>query len=71
VVKITGNSRIWEHLPEHMDVTVGAIANGMPLPAAGEHIYDVIIESASGRLTKAEQNGYTKSMNIYTVGPVL
>jgi altronate dehydratase large subunit len=71
VVKITGNSRTWEHLPEHMDVTVGAIANGMPLPAAGEHIYDVIIESASGRLTKAEQNGYTKSMNIYTVGPVL
>jgi hypothetical protein len=34
-------------------------------------LYGEMVEFASGRLTKAEICGYTKSMDIYVVGPVI
>jgi altronate dehydratase len=34
-------------------------------------IFEEILEAASGKLTKAEISGYTKVMDIYTVGPVI
>jgi len=71
VVKITGNGRTWAQLPEHMDVDVSGIADGLSLAEAGERIYASLLQAASGRPTKAELTGYTRSMDIYTVGPVL
>jgi altronate dehydratase large subunit len=71
VVKITGNGRTWAQLPEHMDVDVSGMADGLRLAEAGERIYASLLQAASGRPTKAELTGYTRSMDIYTVGPVL
>ena len=72
VIKITGNSRTWEHLQDHMDLTVSGVMEGAEtLPEAGKRIFDEIVEVASGKLTKAEISGYTKAMDIYTVGPVI
>jgi len=72
VVKITGNPVTWDRLRDHMDMNVGAIMEGEEtLPKAGERIFNEIIEVASGKLTKAEISGYTKAMDIYTVGPVI
>jgi len=72
VIKITGNQNTWEKLQDHMDLNVSGVMEGTEtLPAAGKRIYDDILEVASGKLTKAEISGYTKAMDIYTVGPVI
>ncbi len=72
VIKITGNSRTWEHLQDHMDLDVSAVMRGdETLPEAGKRIFQEILEVASGKMTKAEISGYTKAMDIYTVGPVI
>ena len=72
VIKITGNSRTWEHLQDHMDLDVSAVMRGAEtLPEAGKRIFQEILTVASGKLTKAEISGYTKAMDIYTVGPVI
>ena len=72
VIKITGNSRTWECLQDHMDLNVSGVMEGSEtLPEAGKRIFDEILEVASGKLTKAEISGYTKAMDIYTVGPVI
>jgi altronate dehydratase large subunit len=72
VVKITGNIVTWQKLRDHMDCYVGTIMEGTEtVPAAGERLFDEFLEFASGRLTKAEICGYTKSMDIYVTGPVI
>jgi len=72
VVKITGNRRTWEHLRDHMDVDVSSVMEGAEsLAEAGDRIFKEILEVASGKLTKAEISGYTRAMDIYTVGPVI
>ena len=72
VIKITGNQNTWEKLQDHMDLNVSGVMEGTEtLPAAGKRIFNDILEVASGKLTKAEISGYTKAMDIYTVGPVI
>ncbi len=72
VVKITGNKVTWERLRDHMDLFVGTIMEGTEtLPAAGKRLFAEFFEFASGRLTKAEISGYTNSMDIYVLGPVI
>ena len=72
VVKITGNPNTWQKMRDHMDVDVSGVIEGTEtLRQAGERLLGELVEVASGRLTKAEISGYTKSMNIYTVGPVI
>lgn len=72
VIKITGNNRTWNRLQDHMDLNVSGVMEGHEtLPEAGKRIFNEILEVASGRLTKAEISGYTKAMDIYTVGPVI
>ncbi len=72
VVKITGNERTWVSLQDHMDIYVGTILVGKEtLSEAGKRIFSELLEFASGKLTKAEISGYTDSMDIYVVGPVI
>jgi len=72
VIKITGNKITWDKLRDHMDIDVSSIMEGSEtLPNAGKRIFQEMMEVASGKLTKAEINGYTKAMDIYVVGPVI
>ncbi len=72
VVKITGNSRTWNKLQDHVDVNVSSILDGTEtLQSAGKRIFTEIMEVASGRKTKAEISGYTKAMDIFMIGPVI
>jgi altronate dehydratase large subunit len=72
VVKITGNPLTWHRLRDHMDIDVSAVMEGEEsLREAGKRIFQEILDVASGKLTKAEISGYTKAMDIYTIGPVL
>ncbi len=72
VVKITGNKVTWDKLRDHMDLYVGTIMEGTEtLPAAGRRVFTELFAFASGQLTKAEISGYTDSMDIYVLGPVI
>jgi altronate dehydratase large subunit len=72
VIKITGNRETWERLREHMDLDVSLIMEGKgTLSEEGKRIFEEMVKVASGKLTKAEISGYTKAMEIYTVGPVI
>jgi len=72
VVKITGNSQTMERMGDHIDVDVSGILSGtLTMDVAGKKIVDEIVEVANGKQTKAEILGYTKSMDVYVLGPVV
>lgn len=73
VVKITGNRvTATERMPDHIDLDLSAVIDGdLTLEQAGRRILDCILDVASGRMTRAEIYGYTNSMDIYMVGPVI
>lgn len=72
VVKITGNHITWQKLRDHMDLNVSSIMSGKSsIAVQARRILEKIMAVASGELTKAEISGYTKAMDIYTIGPVI
>ena len=72
VIKVTGNEKTWEHLRDHMDLSVHGVMDGdESLRQAGQRIYGKILETASGVETKAEISGYAQAMDIYVTGPVI
>jgi altronate dehydratase large subunit len=72
VVKLTGNSRTWDHMRDHMDMSVAGIIDGTEsLPQAGERLLERIVAVSSGERTRAEITGYTRAMDIYVTGPVI
>lgn len=72
VIKLTGNENTWKNLQDHMDFSVVSVMEGTEsLEEAGKRLLSETVEVASGKLTKAEISGYTSSMDIYMVGPVI
>jgi altronate dehydratase large subunit len=72
VIKLTGNEKTWEHLRDHMDISVHGVMDGdESLLRAGDRIYEKMLETASGVETKAEVSGYAQAMDIYVTGPVI
>jgi altronate dehydratase large subunit len=72
VIKVTGNKNTMNKLSDHMDLDVSPVIRGEEtIKEAGKRIFSEIIDVASGKLTKAEISGYTKAMDIYTIGPVI
>ena len=72
VIKLTGNEKTWTKLQDHMDFSVSSVMEGKEtLEEAGERLLAALITIASGKRTKAEISGYTSSMDIYMIGPVI
>ena len=72
VIKLTGNENTWKNLKDHMDFNVASVMDGTEtLDAAGNRLLAEVVRVASGKKTKAEISGYTSSMDIYMVGPVI
>lgn len=72
VVKVTANKRTWEHLNDHIDLSVHEVMEGgESLVQAGQRILDQVMETAEGTGTKAEISGYVQAMDIYVTGPVI
>ena len=54
------------------DFSVSSVMEGTEtLEEAGQRLLLELVDVASGKLTKAEISGYTSSMDIYMVGPVI
>ncbi|SFL17122.1 altronate dehydratase large subunit [Paenibacillus sp. 1_12] len=71
VIKITGNTRMFERMSDNMDINVGDMLEGtLSLEDAGEMIWDEIKAVANGKLTKAEILGHTE-FSINRIGPSL
>jgi altronate dehydratase large subunit len=55
VIKITGNHRTFEKMGDNIDIDVSSVLEGKEtLKQAGERIFKMILEVASGKRTKAE-----------------
>lgn len=55
VVKVTGNAFTFDKMKENIDVNAGTIiSEGESLESKGKEIFDMVLDVASGRKTKAE-----------------
>jgi altronate hydrolase len=58
-LKLSSNSALYASMEEDMDIDCGTIATGdATISAKGREIFNLIIETASGRKTKSEEFGY-------------
>ena len=58
-LKIASNTNMYNKLVEDMDINAGLIMDGeSDIKKIGEEIFKHIIDTASGKLTKSEVNGY-------------
>ena len=58
-LKLATNSALYAHQEEDMDLNCGTIVDGREsIEAAGQRIFELILETASGRKTKSEAWGY-------------
>jgi len=59
VVKISGNPRTVRTMSEHIDLDVsGILRREMTIPEAGDALIDMVVRTASGRVTAAEALGH-------------
>ena len=72
VLKITGSRTAAELMRDHIDLELSAVIYGNEtIPGAGKIVFEELLRTASGAKTTAEISGYTKSMDIYMLGPVI
>lgn len=59
VLKITGNPETYARMEDNMDIDAGTVLDGSEsLNSVGERIFNALVETASGKMTKAEALGY-------------
>ena len=58
VLKLATNTPLARRMPDTVDIDCGSVVSGDASPAVmGERVLDLVIETASGRLTAAERLG--------------
>ena len=58
-LKLATNTPLYRRMEDDMDINCGEILDGTAdLAATGEHIFQAMLDAASGRPTKSEQLGY-------------
>ena len=59
VIKVTGNPETYRRMEDDIDINAGTIIEGVEsIREVGERIFNLVIQVASGRKTKAELLGY-------------
>jgi len=72
VIKICGNPLTYERMANDMDINAGKIITGeVALEEVGEESLQKLLRVLSGEVTKGEEIKYSKSMDIYTLGPII
>ncbi len=58
-LKLSTNTELWRRQQDDIDLDCGGIVDGLEtVDAAGERIFRLMLETASGRATKSERHGY-------------
>lgn len=71
-IKIATNTPMYERMIDDMDINAGKILTGTPVEEVGQEIFDFILEVASGRKTKSEQQGIGEDeFAPWSIGPTL
>jgi len=71
-IKISTNTPMFERLSDDMDLNAGEILNGVPVEEVGRQIFELVLETASGRKTKSEVHGIGDEEFIpWSIGPTL
>jgi len=72
-IKIATNTNMFNKLEEDMDINAGTIMDAeSDIAAIGERIFHRIIDTASGKLTKSEINGYgDDEFNPWVIGATM
>ena len=71
-IKIATNSRLFHHMRDDMDVNAGTILEGSSVEQVGQEIFELVVETASGKKTKSELAGVGElEFNPWTLGPIL
>jgi altronate dehydratase large subunit len=72
VIKICGNKNTYNKMINDMDIDAGDIITGKhSIEEIGEKTFRLLLDVCSGNMTKGEAINYTKSMDIYTKGPII
>jgi altronate dehydratase large subunit len=70
VIKVTGNPTTYARMEENMDINAGTIIEGTEsINSVGGRIFNLVLEVASGKKTKAEELGY-RDFAIYRLDPL-
>ena len=72
VIKVTGNSDTYLKLKDDMDFSAGSVISGEEsLEEAADRLWEMLLDVASGRMTKSEALGYSRIIQIHMRGPEL
>lgn len=72
IIKICGNPNTFERMSDDMDVNAGRIIEGKnSIDEIVEEVLALLIRVLSGEQTKGETVKYSKTLDIYTIGPVI
>jgi altronate hydrolase len=71
-IKIATNTPMYERMSDDMDFNAGVVLEGAPVEEVGRAIFELVLEVASGRKTKSEQQGIGDEEFVpWQIGPVL
>jgi altronate hydrolase len=71
-IKLATNSVVYNQMLEDMDINCGDVIEGVSLQDKGQQIFDLILETASGRKTKSEELGYGENEYVpWYIGAVM
>ncbi len=66
VIKVTGNQKTFQRMQDDMDFNAGRILTGeITLAQAGQELAELVIQIASGQLSKSEQIGHREYFVMY------
>lgn len=69
VLKISSNTHAWRAMRDNIDLNAGRVADGeLPIEAMGREIFELLLETASGRRTASERWGHAEFVP-WRIGP--
>lgn len=69
-MKISTNSAIAEKKPNWIDFNTGVIVDGEPIDETAQRLFDLVLETASGKETCTERSGF-REISIFKDGVIL
>lgn len=69
-VKISSNTPLYEHKKNWIDFNCGSLVDGKSMDQLGRELFDYVVDVASGKKVKAEEDGY-HDMAIFKQGVTL
>lgn len=71
-IKVATNTPIFERMSDDMDLNAGTILEGESVESVGRRLFEMILETASGVMTKSEQQGVgEEEFAPWHIGPTL